>query len=126
MRQNNRGTLQSNKFFADVGNIHTFLDPYYSSKDRYKLHALLYLQMHFLSGALPSDPSLVHWVRWLAKWLVYDDCVYRGGTIWRVENIFELKVLEQPSSMLVVLHELHDGFGHRALPAVDHYFRLRY
>ena len=126
MQQNNRGMLQCNKFFADVGNIHTFLDPCYSSKDRYKLRALLYLRMPFVSGTLPSDSSLVHWVRWLAKWLVYDDCGDRGGTIWRVENILKLKVLEQPSDMLVVLRELHDGFGHRALPAVYHHFRLRY
>ena len=118
--------LQCNKSFADVGNIHTFLDPYYSSKDWYKLHALLYLRMHWVFGALPSDHSFVHWVQWLAKWLVYDDCGDRGGIIWRVENILKLKVLEQPSNVLVVLHELHDGFGHRALSAVYHHFSLRY
>ena len=106
----------------EVGNVHTFLDPCYSSKDRYKLRALPFLRAHFTSGALPCDPLLAHWVRWLAKRLVYDD----SSAIWKVEHALKLKVLERPSDMLAVLRELHDGFGHRAMPAVYHHLRLRY
>ena len=40
--------------------------------------------------------------------------------------MLKLKVLETPGALLAVLKELHDGFVHRALPAVYHHFRLRY
>lgn len=102
----------------EVGNVHMFLDPCYSSKDRYKLRALTFLRAHFTSGALPSDALLAHWVRWLAMRLVYDD----SGATWKVEHALKLKVLERPSDMLAVLRELHDGFGHRAMLAVYHHF----
>lgn len=108
---------------VEVGNVHTFSSPCYSPKDRGKLHALPFLRAFFTSGTLPSDPVLTRWVRWLAKRLMYD---VANDTIWRIDSTFKLKVLEQPSDVLAVLQELHDGFGHRALPAVYHHFKLRY
>ena len=108
---------------VEVGNVHTFSSPCYSPKDRGKLHALPFLRAFFTSGTLPSDPVLTRWVRWLAQRLMYD---VANDTIWRIDSTFKLKVLEQPSDVLAVLQELHDGFGHRALPAVYHHFKLRY
>lgn len=35
-------------------------------------------------------------------------------------------MLLNPDDILAILRELHDGFGHRALPAVYHHFKLRY
>lgn len=52
---------------VEVSNVHTFVDPCYSSKDRCKLRALPFVRAFFASGALPPDPPLVPWVRWLAK-----------------------------------------------------------
>ena len=106
---------------VEVGNVHTFRAPCYSSKDRGKLDALPCLRAFFTSGTLPSDPVVARWVRWLAKRLIYED-----DSIWRIDHAFKLKVLEQPSAILAVLRELHDGFGHRALPGVYHHFKLRY
>lgn len=108
---------------VEMGNVHTFNHPSYSAKDRAKLDALLHVRAYFVSKALPTDRSLAQWVRWLANRLTYD--AY-DGSIWKVERSLRLKVLETPGDMLAVLKELHDGFGHRALPAVFHHFRLRY
>ena len=40
--------------------------------------------------------------------------------------MLKLKVLETPDTFLGVLKELNNGFGHRALPAIYHHFKLRY
>ena len=43
-----------------------------------------------------------------------------------MDKTHKLRVLETPAALLAILKELHDGFGHRALPAVYYYFKLRY
>ena len=106
---------------VEVGNVHTLLDQAYSPKDRAKLRALLHLREFFISGRVASDVTDVKWVKWLAKKLTFD-----GSTIWKIDKTLKLKVLETPMGLLAVLKELHDGFGHRALPAVYHHFKLRY
>lgn len=106
---------------TEVGNIHTFNNPIYSWKDRVKLRALPHVRAFLESGLLPADSTLSRWVKWLAKRFTLD-----SGVIWKVERALKLKVLESPEAILVILKELHDGFGHRALPGVYHHFQLRY
>ena len=106
---------------VEVGNVDTFQDPCYTPGDRAKLRALAYVHAFFVSGALPTDPRERRWVRWLAKRLTFD-----SDSLWKVDRSLKLRVLETPVDILASLKELHDGFGHRAMPAVYHYFRLRY
>ena len=103
---------------VEVGNVHTLLSQGYSTKDQGKLRALLHLRESFTTRHSPVDNK---WVRWLAKKLTFD-----GSDIWKIDKTLKLKVLETPSALLAVLKELNDGFGHRALPAVYHHFKLRY
>ena len=112
---------------VEVGNVHTLLDQSYSPKDRAKLRALMHLREFFVSGHVtpsasnPGAVADVKWVRWRAKKLTFD-----GSAIWKIDKSLKLKVLETPKELLNVLKELHDRFGHRALPAVYHHFKLRY
>ena len=102
---------------VEVGNVHTLLTQGYSAKEQGKLRALLHLREFYTTG----NSSENKWVRWLSKKLTFD-----GSDIWKVDKTLKLKVLETPGALLQVLKELHDGFGHRALPAVYHHFKLRY
>ena len=101
-----------------VGNVHTLLTQGYSPKEQEKLRALLHLRGFFVYGQSPLDNK---WIRWLMKKLSFD-----GPIIWKMDKTLKLQVLETPAAMLAVLKELHDGFGHRALPTVYHHFKLRY
>ena len=108
---------------AEIGNVHTFSHSSYFAQDQAKLDALTHVRLFFTFGALPVDRGVAHWVRWLAHQLIFDPF---SGTIWKEERTLRLKVLETPADILAVMKELHDGFGHRALPAVYHHFRLQY
>lgn len=105
-----------------VSPLPSLSDPGYSIKDGAKLDALAHVCTFFESRSLPSNPNLAHWVKWLAKRLVFDE----NRVLWKIDKAFKLKALEKPLEVLSMLRELHVGFGHRALPAVYQHFRLCY
>lgn len=108
---------------TERGNIDTFLDPSYSITDRAKLNALPYFLPFFRSQTLPYDPALTRWTKWLSKCLTFEQDT---DTVWKLEQGLKLRVLINPADILAILRELHDGFGHHAMPAVYHHCKPRY